>query len=373
MKKNIKLFVLIAAGFISGSLLLWQWSATNLEIKENNVFWAKNKTAAIKQEKNKQKPPTQTVKGVYLTAYSAGNPEKIDEIIELLNKTELNAVVIDIKDYSGKILYDSHLPIVKNLNLKENRLPDLAKIIQKLHSNKIYVIARQTVFQDPILAEKKPQWSLKDKNGQLWRDKNGLAWVNAANKYIWNYNLAIAKEAAEFGFDEINFDYVRFPSDGQVENIKYSSNFKKFEIMKKFFHYLSQETKDEPFWISVDFFGLTMERRDDLGIGQRIVDALGQVDYICPMMYPSHYYSGHLNFENPAEHPAEVVKNGMLKGSPMFANQRAKLRPWLQAFDLGAEYDAEKIKAQINEVEKYTSAGWLLWNAANLYTNKGLK
>ena len=134
----------------------------------------------------------------------------------MIKKTELNSVVIDIKDYSGKILYGSRVPLVSQLKTKENRLGDARALIKKLHDNNIYVIARQTVFQDPILAEKKPEWSVKDIGGGLWRDKKGLAWVDPTQKAVWNYNLAIAKEAIQLGFDEINFDYVRFPSDGDM-------------------------------------------------------------------------------------------------------------------------------------------------------------
>ena len=143
--------------------------------------------------------------------------------------------------------------------------------------------------------------------------------------------------------------------------------------MGNFFHFLNQEITPQPVWISVDLFGLTMEHSDDMGIGQRIIDAVNEVDYICPMMYPSHYYPGHMNFTNPADHPREVIAHGIDKGLSLFDGKRAKFRPWLQAFDLGAKYDAEKIRAQIDEVEKKSSYGWMLWNAGNKYTAAGLK
>lgn len=316
------------------------------------------------------------VKGVYLTAYSAGSAKKIDEIISLIDRTELNAVIIDIKDYSGLIFYDSQVPLVKELKLKEKRLGDIKSLLDKLHRHNIYVIARQSVFQDPLLAEKKLDWAVKNKQGGLWRDNKGLAWVDAVKKEVWNYNAQIAKEAIALGFDEINFDYVRFPSDGKMSEMVYGGgNKKKYEILAEFYAYISQKLAREPAWISIDMFGLVMEKfgEDDMAIGQRLADAVNVMDYICPMMYPSHYPSGHLGFKNPAEHPGEVILNGMEKGNYYFINSRAKVRPWIQAFDLGAVYDAKKIRAQIDAIEKYSGAGWLMWNASNRYSDAGLK
>lgn len=324
---------------------------------------------------SREKSSITVVKGLYLTAYSAGNPKKIDEIIKLINSTELNAVVIDIKDYSGKILYDSHIPLVKKIKSSENRLGDVEKLIKKLHKNNIYVIARQTVFQDPLLAEKKPEWAIKSKAGGLWRDNKGLAWVDPTRQEVWNYNLAIAKEAAGLGFDELNFDYVRFPSDGNMSAVVYNTKDKKrYEVMGEFYNFLGEKLSSYPVWISLDMFGFVMEKSgsDDMGIGQRLVDAVGAVDYVCPMMYPSHYPSGHLGLKNPAAYPGLVVDNGMKKGEKWFLNSRATVRPWLQAFNIGAVYDAGKIREQIDTVEKYSNAGWLLWNAANRYSAAGL-
>jgi hypothetical protein len=159
-----------------------------------------------------------------------------------------------------------------------------------------------------------------------------------------------------------------------MENVVYNvGNREKYEIMRNFYHYLSQELKDYPAWLSFDMFGYVMERTDDLRIGQRLVDAVNEVDYVCPMMYPSHYAWNSLGHDNPAEIPGAVIDNGMKKGVPVFAGKRAQVRPWLQAFDLGAVYsDGIKIREQIDMVEKYDNAGWLLWNASNRYTSAGL-
>lgn len=331
----------------------------------------------------REKPAKQTAKGLYLTAYSANNSKKVDEIIRLLDKTELNAVVIDIKDYTGYVLYDSQVPLVKKLKTRKVLIADVSALIRKLHEHKIYVIARQTVFQDPVLAEKMGAWAIKDKWGGLpadrqgvWRDNKGLSWVDPTKEEVWAYNVAIAKEAIALGFDEINFDYVRFPSDGNLSRVVYSNGTStRIAVMGKFYSYLSEQLANDPAWISLDMFGFAMEKKgtDDMHIGQRLTDAVNVVDYICPMMYPSHYPSGHLGLKNPAAFPGVVIQHGMEEGAPRFVGTRAEVRPWIQAFNMGAVYGEDKMRAQIDAVEKYTDAGWLLWNASNRYSDAGLK
>ncbi len=363
---------IVSAGSVF--FILGSWLEVHQEINRINQSIRQHeiRRSMVKGEKVAK----QTVKGVYLTAYSAGNPKKLAEIIKLIDATELNAVVIDIKDYSGKILYDSQLAMVKDLKLKDNRLGNVALIIEKLREHKIYTIARQTVFQDPALAEKRPEWAIKNKSGGVWRDNKGLSWVDPTKLEVWKYNVAIAKEAARLGFDEINFDYVRFPSDGDMSQVVYSNGKnKKYEIMRKFYTFLGKQMDAAPVWISFDMFGLVMEAKGnfDLNIGQRLVDAVDNADYISPMMYPSHYPSGHLGLKNPAAFPGKVIAHGLEIGTPVFKNTRAEVRPWIQAFNLGATYDATKIREEIDTVEKYTDAGWMLWNAANRYTTAGLR
>ncbi|MFZ2190056.1 MAG: putative glycoside hydrolase [Candidatus Magasanikiibacteriota bacterium] len=378
MVKHPKLYLIIAIGLglLASLFICWQWVETSTA--QSLSALTLNKVETVGRVKSK----TIIVKGLYLTAYSAGNPKKMDEIIKLIDDTELNAVVIDIKDYSGKVLYDSNLLLVKEFGTKENRLGDVKSLIKKLHEHNIYVIGRLTVFQDPLLASKKPEWAIKSKSGgsasssdKLWFDNKGLNWVDPTRVEVWNYNVAIAKEAVRLGFDEINFDYVRFPSDGNMKLVVYNTGGEpKYEVMRRFYSYLNNKLNKEPVWISLDMFGYVMERTDDMNIGQRLVDAVDNTDYICPMMYPSHYSKNSLGHENPAEIPGLIIDNGMKKGLPTFENKRAKVRPWLQAFDIGAKYsDGPKIREQIDAVEKYDNAGWLLWNASNRYTSAGLK
>lgn len=322
-----------------------------------------------------KKPEAIIAKGLYLTASSAASPKKRAEIIDLIKRTELNAVVIDIKDYSGYVLYDSALPQVNELDTDHDTLKNVRTVIKDFKDNGAYVIARQTVFQDPVLAKTKPDWAIKTAAGSIWHDYKGLSWVDPTKEEVWKYNMDIAKEAIRYGFDEINFDYVRFPSDGNIKAAVYADLQESKEMtMRSFYQYVRKQLRNQPAYTSYDLFGLTLEAKNfDLNIGQRLDTAKDTVDYIYPMTYPSHYAPGHLSFPNPADFPYEVVRNGLVKAEPTMALSRTKLRPWIQAFDMGAVYDGTKIRAQIRAVEESPlTEGWMLWNASNRYTSAGL-
>jgi hypothetical protein len=356
------------------------------------------KSSDIEKQEPLVNPPA-LVKAVYLTSWSAAAPSKLNYLIDLIKKTELNAAVIDIKDYSGYVAYDIKNIEVEKYGAKQIRIPKINFLIKRLHDQGIYVIGRLTVFQDPVLAKARPDLAVKDSaTAKTWLDRKGLAWIDPAAKEAWDYNIAIAKDALERGFDEINFDYIRFPSDGDLSRMVfpfYDSQTSKSETIKEFFKYLRGETIGSK--ISADFFGLSTVRNDDMGIGQIIEDAYAYFDFVCPMVYPSHYASGFLGYKNPAQYPYEVVgysmkgaagrlKNYLGKqevtgeeepeagGEKQAAGARgqAKLRPWLQDFDLGANYDALMVRAEIKAVEENSADGWMLWNPENSYTGQAL-
>ncbi|OIO19800.1 MAG: hypothetical protein AUJ37_02005 [Candidatus Magasanikbacteria bacterium CG1_02_41_34] len=379
-KYYFPIFIVAVAFFTAG--VGWQW----IEVQQESGFYyyfgtldeAPKDALAVRlyqaQKKDAAKPEKLEVKGIYLTAYTASNDTSRQRLIDLINATELNAVVIDIKDYTGYMLYDSNIDSVNELGTDKDRLGDVKKIVDDFHDHDIYVIARQTVFQDPVLAEKKHAWAIGAKTGGLWRDNKGLAWVDPTKEEVWQYNVDIAKEVIAFGFDEVQFDYVRFPSDGNMSNVVYTNGVEeKYDVMRHFYTFLGEQLADEPAWISLDMFGFVMERHDGMNIGQRLEDAVGNVDYISPMMYPSHYPAGHLGLANPAASPGIVIANGMQKGISFFEHTKTEVRPWIQAFNIGAVYGATNIRAQIDNVEKYTDGGWLLWNAANRYSSAGLE
>jgi len=313
------------------------------------------------------------VRGLYLTASSAGRDDFRQQIIQrMLNDGYLNSVVIDVKDDYGQILYNTNLEEVKQFGAVAFYMQDVKKVLEDFHQAGIYVIARQVIFQDPKLISNRPELALKTYNNNIWYNYAGQPWADPQNQEVWDYNLAIAKEAVEFGFDEINFDYIRYPSDGPIANLNYNlpEGKTRADVLKDFYIYVSKELKDKTIF-SIDQFGLVLDNTQDsydLGIGQVLADAVYYIDYISPMTYPSHYSAGYLGFENPADHPGAVISYGLKVSADIMADKKAKLRPWLQAFNLGAIYDRAKIRAQIEAVESATTtAGWLLWNARNYY------
>ena len=340
--------------------------------------------------------PPEIVRAVYVTGYSAGAGKYLDYLTNLFKTTEINAVVVDIKDYSGLVSYKSKAPNAQKYNLYNNAIPDIDSLVRFFHDQNIYVIGRIAVFEDPSFAKARTDLAIYNKSQTtdksrpiLWQDSNGLSWVDPASKEVWDYNISLAKDALYHGFDEINFDYVRFPSDGSVKNMSFSvwdEKIPRQEVIKGFFVYLRSQLSGDK--ISADLFGQTTINKDDMGIGQIIENAFENFDYISPMIYPSHYINGFMGFANPAEHPYEVIKysmdaalargNNLLKQSDNLASlqttqQRpvAVLRPWLQDFNMGANYDAEMVKKEIKATQDslgQSYKGYMLWNPSNVYT-----
>ncbi len=358
--------------------------------------------------------PPAVMKGMYITGWSAGSVKKMASLRALMERTELNAVVIDVKDYSGYLSYRTAVPEVRAAGAeREIRIARPNAVIKELHDHGIYVIGRVTVFQDPILARAHPEWAMKDKaTGKVWTDQKGLAWMDPAAKGVWEYVASIAKDALRRGFDEINFDYVRFASDGNLEKISFPAwdgKTPRSAVIKNFFSYLRESLPGAK--ISADLFGLATMNHDDLGIGQVIEDAYRYFDYVSPMTYPSHYAPGFLGYKNPARYPYEVMKYSVdaarVRLEALAAQRRlaaasssetaaiaaaagssprplSRLRPWVQDFNLGAIYTAPMVRKQIDAIEDSLRipsstemapefGGWLLWDPANNYTEGTLK
>jgi hypothetical protein len=352
MKEKFFLFLilaLIAAGFIVSDL--------------PRSFLTKVRGEFLEDYFVQKYPPY--IKGIYINSWSAVNPQKIAHYLDLIKQTELNAVVIDIKEVDGIVVFDTIIP-----NLKE--------LVEKFHQENIYVIARIVVFKDGFLPKVKPELALKNRRGRLWRDWAGWTWLDPTSKEVWDYHVELAKEAIKIGFDEINFDYIRFPSDGDISQIIYpawSEEVPKPEIIRSFFQYINEQLKPIGIFLSVDLFGLTLWHEDnfDMNIGQILEYALPYFDFICPMVYPSHYPPDFEGYKNPAAHPYEIIEANLAKGKERMTGVKAKLRPWLQDFDLGAIYNKRMIELQKQAVYDTDSYGWLLWNPASRYTEEALK
>jgi hypothetical protein len=338
------------------------------------IFIPKENTKGIDEIVNikPEKVYPDKIMAVYLTSWSASDSSRIDYVIDLSKKTEINAVVIDVKDWSGRIPYDTNVSLVNEYGAERVIIKDMKGVVDQLHKEGIYVIARVTVFQDPVLAAKRSDLAVKSLDGGIWYDYNGLAWIDPNKKEGWDYNIAIAKDAINQGFDEINFDYIRFPSDGDLNNMDIDSSIERV-IIQSFYQYLRNELKG--IRISADLFGLTTVNSDGLGIGQVIEDAYQYFDFVCPMVYPSHFATGFIGFEVPAEHPFEVVAYSMAKAKIKFEGYNSKLRPWLQDFNLGAVYNTEKVYLQIKAVKEILTDdyyGYMLWSPTNWYNEEAI-
>jgi len=254
----------------------------------------------------------------------------------------------------------------------------LGELILKLQQKNIWTIARIVVFQDDDWPLRDSAVVLKSAGGGLWRDGGGRLWLDPAAREVWQYNAEVSKQALALGFDEINLDYIRFPSDGVVSNIKYpvwDRQQSKEQIIAEFAHWIVNDIKKfKPHAIvSADLFAFSFVQDWDLDIGQRLSLLAQDFDVLAPMVYPSHYSSGNFGFTNPAEHPKEVVKETLNKGKEILGDSQVIIRPWLQDFNMGAQYTAPMVRAQIQAIqESGYNSGWMLWNPANKYTTQVL-
>ncbi len=320
------------------------------------------------------------LKAVYISSWVAGSPKFRDSVIKIIDETELNAIVIDVKDSTGRISFDMPNPDLKKEGSIEKRISNIRSLTDMLHKKNIYIIGRVSVFQDPYMTKKNPNWAITRKSdGLVWKDRKGLSFLDPDKKEVHDYIVSIAKGAYEEGFDEINFDYIRYPSDGDMKNINYhlAEGETRSDNIEKFFKYISSEIKKENnIPISGDLFGLTTEATDDMGIGQVWEKALPYFDYLCPMVYPSHYPAGQAGYKNPSEHPYEIINialSSAIKKTEKMSMDKSKIRPWLQDFDLGATYTKELIQAEMKAVYDNGLTSWMLWDPANKYTPSALK
>lgn len=316
----------------------------------------------------------ESVKGIYMSGWVAGNEKLRTNLVNLIDSTELNTVVIDVKDYSGKISFFVSNPKLKEFNSSENRISDVKEFIGRLHDKGIYVIGRISSFQDSFLIKTHPEYAVKTKAGGVWKDHKGVGWLDASAKPVWNYLVLIGDEAYSVGFDELNFDYIRFPSDGNMEDIAYpySKGKTKSVAMNGFYTYLDNYFHPKNIPISADLFGMTTSNKDDLGIGQILEDALAHFDFVSPMVYPSHYPTNFNNWKNPSEKPYELivyVMNKAVERAKIATTTPMKLRPWLQDFSInGTNYSSKMVRDQIEGTYDTGLNSWLMWNASNIYT-----
>ncbi len=363
-------------------------------------------------------PQPTAVKAIYMSACVAGTPSFRQDLVDLVQRTEINSLIIDIKDYSGTIAFPPQHPDWQPAwEAAACGARDMQAFIATLHEAGIYVIGRVTVFQDPFTAGAKPHLAVKRADGVTnWKDGKGLSFIDVAAKEYWDHIINLSVDAYSIGFDELNFDYVRYPSDGNMIDISFPHTAagqwpqSKQANLEAFFAYLSTElAKPARYdavrhagtgratttpYISADLFGMTTTNTDDLSIGQVQERAVPYFDAVAPMVYPSHYPNNYLGLGNPNDQPYQIVYHAMQSGvnrlratttpvdsfthtrigtstpalfsKPVYAP--TKLRTWIQDFDYGGDYDASDVRAQIKASYDAGVDSWMVWAPSNRYT-----
>ncbi len=413
-----------------------------------SVSYDKNITTSIAAEKEENNVETKTtitnddrpvvlhipkpeqVKAIYMTACVVGTPSFRQKLVDLADTTEVNSIVIDVKDFSGTISFSPQSEELKPAwQAAKCGSGDMKDFIATLHEKGIYTIARITVFQDPFYTGLHTEQAVKKADGvTVWKDFKGLSFIDVGARPYWDYLSLLARDTYNIGFDELNFDYVRYPSDGPMSDISFTQS-QKFSNdddmqanLETFFKYLNEKLSDPEFfaeykhentgreeatpWTSVDLFGMVTTNYDDLSIGQVIERAAPYFDFIAPMVYPSHYPKSFLGLGNPNDYPYKVVNYAMTSGvSRMIASTTPmqgflhtpiettnasgtvrfsgeyqkpiwtadKLRTWIQDFDYGGDYDAADVRAEIQASYDAGVSSWMIWAPSNIYTKEALE
>jgi len=327
-------------------------------------------------------PRPEIVRGLYVNRWAALG-KKMGQLIDLAKKTEVNALVIDVKDDRGFVLYKSRVPLAVAIGADTNSAMSdkkLRSILDTMAAHNIYSIARIVVAKDPLLASAKLEWAIKRRdNMQPWLDKNGKPWLDPHHREVWQYAADLAKEAYDKGFSEVQFDYVRFPDEKRLvtEAIYPLANGRvRAQVIREQLGFVRSYLKPLKMPMTIDVFGLTATDTTDMGIGQRWEMFVDQADVVLPMVYPSHFAPGTYKLGNPNANPYSTIDHAMKdakRRSASIANA-AKIVPWYQDFTLGPpHYYAEHVRAQKKAGYDNGFQSWILWNPGSRYTESALE
>lgn len=383
MEKKLLLAVILCSLAASGCS---RYKGNSESTEMNQTLQEELPTAAPASVLPNKKPAK--VKGIYISGYMAGS-EGVQDILDRMSGTEINTVVIDVKNDEGRITFAmENTPMVNEIGASEKYIGDIGSLMARLKARGLYTIARVVAFRDPYLAENKPEWSLKNADGSLHRDNKGLAWVNPYRQEVWDYLVEVGKEAARVGFDEIQFDYIRFATDSTMKQVLFdeadTKGRSKTDIITEFVEYVYEKLSESDVFISADVFGTIIGSEVDAEtVGQDYVKMAAHLDYICPMIYPSHYGDGNFGLEHPDTEPYLAVSGALKKSRQELEaledkeGKQAIVRPWLQDFTASylkhyIPYGPDEIRAQIQAVYDAGYDEWILWSASNRYTWEGL-
>jgi hypothetical protein len=357
------LLALIAAGVVGGVI------ATHVD-KHKPVRAAAHAKPKPQAQGLQPRPLPDEVRGVHVTMALAGIPGKLDEYIAMKD-AGLNTIELDVKDENGEVGFLANVPLARKVGAA-NRYYNPVQAVAKVHAAGLYLIGRVVTFEDPTLSAGAPSLAVRRADGSRWLNNGGLGWTNPYDKRVWKYNVDLAVEAARLGFDEIQFDYVRFPSDGDLSQIVYPGTHTQPMgwTIPMFLKYARSRLKPLGVRLSVDVFGLSATR--DLGIAQFPRRIAPFVDTIYPMVYPSHYVSGEYNIIDPDSRPGTTVAYSLRDFRSKLRGRKTMLIPWLQDFSLGRTYTLADVQDQIQAARLEHVRGFMLWNAGGVYTVRAL-
>lgn len=316
-------------------------------------------------------------RALYLSFYGIGNRALREQALTLVDETQLNALVIDVKGDNGKIPYRTAVPLAAAVGAQgPTTIADVAALLRSLHERGVYTIARIVVFKDLPLASARPDLAVQAPGGGIWRDREHLAWTDPFRDEVRDYNVDVAVEAARNGFDEIQFDYIRFPDAPGLVYARPSTRQSRIGAIDGLLVEARRRLAPYNVFLSADVFGYVCWNLDDTMIGQRLEDMAPLVDYVSPMLYPSSFQFGIPGYRYPVAYPYEIVRRSLERARQRTGLPASRFRPWLQAFRDYAfdrrEFDATAIAAEIAAAEEFGATGWMLWNPRNHYSRAGL-
>jgi hypothetical protein len=351
------------AGFLAGALM----GASDDDRQE---ALGTTKVAGTTASGPVPRPLPEEVRGVHVTVALAAIPGKIGQYLDLPG---LNTLEVDVKDENGELGFvPSSVPLARQIGSGKAYYSP-RKVANAVHRAGAYLIGRVVVFEDPILSNARPALAIRTRDGGVWRNDAGLGWANPYDRRVWDYNVAIGRAAARAGFDEIQFDYVRFPSDGPIEGAVFPGARGRDPgwTIARFVHYAATRLRAEGVRVSVDVFGLSAAR--DLGVAQSPGRLAKFVDAVYPMVYPSHYNEGEYGLASPVSLPGTTVARSLADFKKRMRGSKAKLIPWLEDFSFSGTVSPEHVRAQITAARRQRTGGYLLWNPLGEYTAGALK
>jgi len=312
-----------------------------------------------------------SARGLYVTMDVFGTPSRFTGVITFIRRNpDLNCLVVDVKDNNGRIPCKA-TPGIPSKPASYNHFSGLVNVLDQ---EGYYLIARIVAFQDPYMARVEPQQAIRNADGSLWKDRDGRLWLNPYDKRNWEFVKDVSLWALDMGFHEIQLDYVRFPDSAQGLETRgvlmpgHEDYESRGDAIAAFLEYMGEALEGKAY-LSADVFGFVTIAQDDMGIGQRLEQLAASVDFICPMVYPSHYYNaGIYGFQVPEQHPYEVVYNAMDEALTRTEGLKGKIRPWLQDFSMRFHYGTKEVQGQIDAVFEHEVQTYMLWNPANIYT-----